>query len=98
MLSEMKHLHECFTLLRSCASACKMTHLMRAVPLQQLTKFLDGFDALLKKAMEKLLRHDLKAHQWLTCHLRARYGGFGLRSGKLTAGAQHVMSLQMLPK
>ena len=33
MLSEMEHLHECFTLLRSCASACKVTHLMRTIPL-----------------------------------------------------------------
>jgi len=40
-VSEMTHLHECFTLLRSCASACKVTHLMRTVPPKQLTKFLD---------------------------------------------------------
>ena len=32
LLSEMTHLHECFTLLRSCSSACKVTHLMRTVP------------------------------------------------------------------
>ena len=32
LLSEMTHLHECFTLLRSCASACKVTHLMRTIP------------------------------------------------------------------
>ena len=85
MLSEMKHLHECFTLLRSCASACKMTHLMRAVPLQQLTKFLDGFDALLKKAMEKLLRHDLKAHQWrpAICELDMGVLGSGVVSSQL---------------
>ena len=30
--SEMTHLHECFTLLRSCALACKVTHLMRTIP------------------------------------------------------------------
>ena len=58
-LSEMTHLHECFTLLRSCASACKVTHLMRTTPPQQLTKFLKGFDAELKGAMEKILGHDL---------------------------------------
>ena len=40
MLSEMTHLHECFTLLRSCASACKVTHLMRTKPPAQLTRFL----------------------------------------------------------
>ena len=30
-LSEMKHLFESFTLLRSCAPACKVTHLMRTI-------------------------------------------------------------------
>ena len=49
-LSEMTHLDECFTLLRSCASACKVTHLMRTVPSRQLTKFLDGFDSQLRTA------------------------------------------------
>ena len=93
-LSEMTHLHECFTLLRSCASACKVTHLMRTVPPEQLTKFLTGFDRELRGAMEKILGHDLNDEQWLVCQLPAKYGGLGLRSGKLVAGAQHVMSLQ----
>ena len=94
LLSEMTHLHECFTLLRSCASACKVTHLMRTIPPTQLCRFLDGFDCELRKAMEKILGHDLNDTQWLKCQLPAKYGGFGLRSGKLVAGAQHVMSLQ----
>ena len=94
LLSEMTHLHECFTLLRSCASACKVTHLMRTIPPLQLTTFLTGFDTLLRKAMEKILGHDLSDQQWLICQLPGKYGGFGLRSGKLIAGAQHVMSLQ----
>ena len=44
--------------------------------------------------MEKILGHDLNDDQWLVCQLPAKYGGFGLRSGRLVAGAQHVMSLQ----
>ena len=44
--------------------------------------------------MERVLGHDLNDHQWLTCQLPGKYGGFGLRSGKLISGAQHVMSLQ----
>ena len=31
-LSKKSHLHECFTLPRSCALACKVTHLMRTTP------------------------------------------------------------------
>ena len=75
MLSEMTHLHECFTLLRSCASASKVTHLMRTVPPKQLSKFLDGFDGELRKAMEKIVGHDLSDNQWLTCQLPAKCGG-----------------------
>ena len=60
----------------------------------QLKNFLHGFDSLLKKAMKKILGHDLNNQQWLICQLPAKYGGFGLRRGKLMAGAQHVMSLQ----
>ena len=93
-LSQMKHLHECFTLLRSCAAACKVTHLMRTIPPKQLTKFLNGFDSVLRRTMEKILGHDLNDEQWLVCQLPTKYGGLGLRSGKLVAGAQHVMSLE----
>ena len=98
LLSEMTHLHECFTLLRSCSSACKVTHLMRTVPPLKLTKFLNSFDSQLRKAMERILGHDLKDHQWLTCQLPGKFGGFGLRSGTLTSGAQYVMSLQKCAK
>ena len=93
-LSEMTHLHECFTLLRSCVSACKVTHLMRTIPPKQPKNFIDGFDSILREAMEKILGHSLNDQQWLICQLPGKYGGFGLRSGKLIFGAQYVMSLQ----
>ena len=48
--------------------------------------------------MKKIIGHGLGDHQWLTCQLPAKYGDFGLRSGKLTAGAQHVMTLQKCAK
>ena len=69
-------------------------HLMRTIPPRQLKKFITGFDTKLRKAMERILGHDLNDLRWLTCQLPGKYGGFGLRSGKLIAGAQHVMSLQ----
>ena len=94
----MEHLHECFTLLRSCASACKVTHLMRTIPPTQLSKFIDGFDSELKKAMVKVLGHDLTEREWLICQQPVKYGGFSLTSGKLVAGPQHVMSLQKCDK
>ena len=55
LLSEMSHLHECFTLLRSCASACKVTHLMRTIPPLQLQKFLNDFDSELEKQWKRFL-------------------------------------------
>ena len=42
----------------------------------------------------KTLGHDLNDQQLLICQLPGKYGGFGLRSGKIIAGAQHVMSLE----
>ena len=67
---------------------------MRTIPPTQLNNFLIGFDNELKIAMKKILRHDLSNQHWLTCQLPGKYGGFGLRSGKLTVGAQQVTSLQ----
>ena len=94
MFSEMTYLIECFTLLCSCASTNKVSHLKRTIPPAQLKIFLTGFVRKLRKAFEKLSGHDLNEMQWVTCQLPAKYGGFSLRSGMLTAGAQHVMSLQ----
>jgi len=48
--------------------------------------------------MERIIGHNLNDNEWLTCQLPGKFGGFGLRSGKLTAGAQHVMSLQKCAK
>ena len=93
-LSEMAHLHGCFTLLCSCASACKVTHLMQTTPPEQLKSFIEGFDSFLRNAMEKILGLNLNDQQWLICQLPAKYGGFGLKGGKLIAGAQCVMSLE----
>ena len=91
MQSEMKHLHECFMLTESCASTCKVNHLMRTIPPTQVMKFLKGFVEL-KNAMENILGRDLNKEQWLTWYLAAKYAGLGLRNGMLIAGAQHVMS------
>ena len=44
--------------------------------------------------MEKILGHDLNEKQWIICQFPPKYGGCGLSCGKLTVGAQHVMSLQ----
>ena len=66
---------------------------MRTIPPSQLEKFMNDFDSELRKAMDKILGHGLNEEQWLVCQLPAKYGGFGLRSGKLVTGAQHLMSL-----
>ena len=71
-LIQMTHLHECFTLLRSCASACKVTHLTRTIPPNQLRKFLNGFDRELREEMERILGYDLTEDQWVICQLPAK--------------------------
>ena len=47
--------HEAFTLLRSCASECRVMYLMRVIPPRQLQKFMQEFDAMLKKGFEAIL-------------------------------------------
>ena len=94
ILSELTHLHECFTLLRRCSSACKVTHLMRIISPRKLSRFLNGFHSELKQATEKILIHNLSDNMWLTCLLLAKYGGLKLGSGKVMAEAQYAMSLR----
>ena len=60
-----------------------------------IEELLNGFDSTLEEGIEKILRHGLSDQQWMTRQLLpGDYGGFRLRSGKLIAGAHHVISLQ----
>ena len=92
-VSKMPFLHEAFTLLKHCATICKVNHLLRTLPPSQLTKFICGFDTVLQDGMETLLGHKLTNWWWRIAQLPAKFGGFGLRTGRNVAGAQHLMSL-----
>ena len=92
-VSRMPYLHEAFTLLRQCSTVCKVNHLTRTLPPAQLIYFLQGFDAAVRKGFETLLGVTLTDRWWRAARLPAKFGGFGLRTGITTAGAQHFMSL-----
>ena len=92
-ISKMPYKHEACTLLRSCASECRVTYLMRILPPRQLTLFMEKFDALLRKGFEDLIGKIIE-HKWRRlAQLLAKFGGMAMRSGLRTFGAHHIVSL-----
>ena len=55
LVSHMPFRHEAFTLLKHCTSICKVNHLLRTLPPVQNTQFVEGFDKILRDALETLL-------------------------------------------
>ena len=83
----MPYVHEAFVLLKHCTSLCKINHLLRTLPPEQLLEFIDEFDRTLRDGMETLLGQKLTDRWWRIVQLPAKYGGFGLRSGRNVVGA-----------
>ena len=90
---EMPFKHEAYTLLRNCASECRVTHIMRTIPPRQSEPFIRSFDALLRQGFEKIMGKEVEDRWWRQAQLPPKYGGMGLRSGLKTLGAQHAVSL-----
>ena len=95
-LSGMPYRHEAFTLMRSCADRCKVTHLMRTLPPRQSEPFIRQYDQILRSGFEQLINclpGELNDVWWRQAKLPPKFGGMGLRSGVSTLGAQHTISL-----
>ena len=92
-ITDMPFKMEAFTLLRECLSQCRVIHLMRTIPPQQINAFLTKWDRILREGFEKLIGSSLEDRWWAISRLNSKYGGIGLKSGKNTAGAQHLTSL-----
>ena len=92
-ISLMPFKHEGFTLLRSCASECRVMYLMRVLPPSQLGSFMTEFDQLLKRGFEEMLGISIEEKWWRLAQLPPKYGGMALRSGLRTLGAQHLCSI-----
>ena len=89
----MPYRHEACTLLRSCASECRVTYLMRILPPCQISSFMREFDAVLRKGFEDLIGKSIEDKWWRVAKLPAKFGGMAMRSGLETFGAQHIVSL-----
>jgi len=91
LLKDMPARHEAFSILRSCASNCKIVHLCRALPPRDSIP--TQFDSILWKGFESILGHELEERWWRIARLPVKFGGVGLRSGVTTAAAQYAMSV-----
>ena len=92
-ISLMPFKHEGFTLLRSCASECRVMYLMRVLPPSQMETFMKDFDQVLKRGFERLLGIAIEEKWWRVAQLPPKFGGMALRSGLRTLGAEHLCSL-----
>ena len=58
-IAEMPFKMEAFTLLKACLSRCRVTHLMRTLPTQQIWKILENWDTILRGFLKRLSIADL---------------------------------------
>ena len=94
LVSRMPAKHGAFILLQKCASVCKVNHLMRTIPPQQISKFIQKFDFLVKETFERILGlyEPLTDYQWAVARLPLKYSGMLLRTGLSTRGAHYFNS------
>jgi len=92
LLSEMPDRQGAFVLLRSCASNCKIVHLLRTLPPRDSLPLAKKFDAILRRGLEAIAGHKLEDVWWRISRLPVKFGGLGLRSG-VTAAAQFTQSV-----
>ncbi len=87
--------HEGFHLLTTCATVCRVGHLMRTMPPQQMGNFIDEFDEILRTCLEQqfLLGGRLPDHRWRLARLPDKLGGMGTQSGMVTGLGQWVTSV-----
>ena len=85
--------HEGFRLLQVSLSECRVTHLMHTVLPDELETFIAQFDAAMKKAFERLLKHKVDPSLWRMATGRACNGGLGLPTGKHLCAVYFLMSL-----
>jgi hypothetical protein len=81
-----------YVLLRHCASAGIITHLLRTVPPELILEATREFDALLCEAVTALLGVDAES-AWRQLTLPTSKGGVGIRSARTHAAAAYVASV-----
>jgi len=102
---DLPNSHTAFHLLRHCASACKINHLVRCMPKALLEPVLDDFDKRQRVAFERISAWTLTDDQWIQAQMPAlrkkptntdhASSGLGLKNSRLTASAAYLASRKM---
>ncbi|KAL5487427.1 hypothetical protein EMCRGX_G020024 [Ephydatia muelleri] len=85
--------HVALSLLRHCASFCKLIHLARGTPSKSAVEALKDFDLAVANCFTKCTGLDLSVDAWKQAQLSPRRGGLGLRPLSLHALAAFISSL-----
>ena len=85
--------HVALTLLRHCASFCKLIHLDRGTPSSSAVEALKDFDLAVANCFIKCTGLDISVDAWKQAQLSPHRGGLGLRPLSLHAQAAFISSL-----
>ena len=80
------------TLLRTCASFCKLGHLARTVPPRTASPALKEFDKKVRRCYEESVVVNTTHRSWTKAQLPVRLGGVGLRSVEEHSSAAFISS------
>jgi hypothetical protein len=81
-----------FQLLRSCLSACKVNHLLRALPFEQGVSLSAEAKAKLIEALSGLAGSQISFQSWSVASLPVRLGGLGLQDPESIHAAARISS------
>ena len=81
------------TLLRSCLSLPKVSHILRCCPPPYLIQAAEGLDSAMRETLEVITGAPVTDWSWLKASLPSSLGGLNLRSAVLHAPAAFVASL-----
>jgi hypothetical protein len=79
-----------FHILRSCLSACKVIHLLRALPFDLGEDLARETHVKLREALGHILGTPVSVQQWALACLSIKAGGFGLLDPEKVVGPAHV--------
>ncbi len=78
-LAELDDAQSELLLLRQCASTCRISHLLRTVPLSKAPEAFDAFDASVLSVLSRIAQVPLTAYAQTQAALPLKHGGCGLR-------------------
>ena len=90
-IAKIPYKHEAFSILKACASDCRIVHLLRTLPPKQSLPFATKFDKILRAGFTTLLECPLPDRAWEQTKFPPKLGGMGLRTGTSTAAAHYAV-------